>query len=188
MTERIIISPEVQRGEQSHTPERAEADLINPEAEIEAQGNKLEQARQEVEQASGNEKGARIDTLSAPDRSEAVVAAPPASQSLKDMTFQKEINHIRHQLNKIDKLGSKIIHLQGVRQVSELSSKTVSRPSGLLGGGITAFIGTTGYLYYAKHIGLKYNYTVFLLLLVLGFVLGLIIEACIRLLRGRRLS
>jgi len=43
----------------------------------------------------------------------------------------------------------------------------------LLGGGILALLGTSSYLYLAKHIGFTYNYSVFLILFFGGFILGL---------------
>jgi hypothetical protein len=110
----------------------------------------------------------------------------PIGPDLKKSTFNKEIRHIRRKLNKTDRLGSRIIHQPIVRTVSEASSKTITRPSGLLGGGLVAFLGTTTYLYLAKHIGLTYNYSVFLFLLVIGFVLGLIAETLVHVFKGRR--
>jgi hypothetical protein len=69
---------------------------------------------------------------------------------------------------------------------SEAAGRTVSRPSGLLGGGLVAFLGTTGYLYLARHIGFTYNYLVFLLLLAGGFILGVSLELLVHLATGSR--
>lgn len=110
----------------------------------------------------------------------------PANADLRKITFKKEIKHIQRKLNKGDRLGSRIIHQPIIKNVSEVSAKTITRPSGLLGGGITAFLGTSIYLYLTKHIGLKYNYSMFLFLLIAGFILGVLIEALIRLTRGRK--
>jgi hypothetical protein len=71
---------------------------------------------------------------------------------------------------------SKVIHQPVVRAVSEVAAKTISRPSGLLGGGIVAFLGSAGYLYFTKYIGLPYNYFIFTLLFLGGFVVGLSLE------------
>jgi hypothetical protein len=80
---------------------------------------------------------------------------------------------------------SKLIHQPAVRAVSEVGAKTVSRPSGLLGGGLLAFLGSSTYLFMTKYIGFRYNYLVFLLLFVGGFVLGLVLELLVRLVRPR---
>lgn len=61
---------------------------------------------------------------------------------------------------------SKVIHQPVVRNVSEAAGKTVSRPSGLLGGSLMAFIGTSAYFYLAANQGFKY-----IIMLFLGHVL-----------------
>jgi hypothetical protein len=76
---------------------------------------------------------------------------------------------------------SKLVHAPVVRQASEVAGATVSRPSGMLGGGLTALVGTSLYLYLAHHVGFQYNYLVFLLLFAGGFIIGLILEAIVHL-------
>jgi len=73
-----------------------------------------------------------------------------------------------------------------VRITSEAASKTISRPSGLLGGGLMAFAGSLVYLYLAKHIGFRYNYLLFTLLFVGGFAVGLCLEVIIWLVSRQR--
>jgi len=98
------------------------------------------------------------------------------SQELKRITLQRELQAIRRKLPRSERGFSKLVHQPVVRAVSEVTSKTVSRPSGMLGGGIVAFLGSLGYLYLAKHVGFKYNYFVFLVLFVAGFVIGVALE------------
>jgi hypothetical protein len=81
---------------------------------------------------------------------------------------------------------SRVVHQPVVRAVSEAAGKTVSRPSGMLGGGLVAFIGSLGYLYLTKHIGFEYNFTVFLVLFAGGFVLGVVLELVVWLLLKNR--
>lgn len=95
---------------------------------------------------------------------------------------------IRRKLPTPQRALSQVIHQPVVRAVSEGAGRTVSRPSGLLGGGITAFTGTTLYLYLAHHIGFSYNYGVFVLLFAGGFILGLVIELLVNLVLSRRKS
>jgi hypothetical protein len=66
-----------------------------------------------------------------------------------------------------------------VQAVSEAVGKTVSRPSGLLGGGLVAFLGSGSYLYLAKHIGFQYNYFVSTVLFIIGFGIGLGLELAV---------
>ena len=111
--------------------------------------------------------------------------APP-NTFLRKQTLTRELKTIQRKESAPDRTLSKIIHQPAIRAVSEATSKTLSRPSGLLGGGILAFAGTGGYLYLAKHIGFSYQSSVFLVLLVAGFGLGLALEALLRLFTSRR--
>lgn len=97
-------------------------------------------------------------------------------KELPKITLRHELNKIRHKLPAADRALSKVIHQPVVRITSEYVGKTVSRPSGLLGGGLVALVGTSVYLYLANHIGFTYNYGVFLVLFFGGFALGLLIE------------
>jgi hypothetical protein len=108
-------------------------------------------------------------------------AAKPAqplhiNRELKSITLRRELKDIRRQLPRPQRVLSKVVHQPVVRVISETAGNSVTRPSGLLGGGLVAFLGTSGYLYLAKHFGFTYNYLVFLILFVGGFFVGLILE------------
>lgn len=108
------------------------------------------------------------------------------NRELKSITLQRELSHIRRRLPAMQRSFSKVIHQPAVRAVSEVASRTVSRPSGLLGGGLLACFGSGGYLYLAKHIGFTYNYGVAMLLFAAGFILGVILELSLHLVLRRR--
>lgn len=185
MNEALKGRAEVQETSHPFTPE----DLKNkveetPSPEV-SPATQIAEARQEVIKESAS-KEMLLKKLETEQKTEEEPAARPVNKELLKITFGKEMRHIRRNLGSLDKVGSKIIHQPLIRSVSEASSKTLTRPSGLLGGGIVAFLGTGTYLYYTKHIGLKYNYTIFLMLLVGGFIIGLLVEALIRIIRGRR--
>ena len=101
------------------------------------------------------------------------------NRALKQITLNREIRHLQRKLPTAERLLSRTIHQPIVRAVSEATGQTISRPSGLLGGGLVAFLGTSGYLYLAKHLGFRYNYLVFLVLFAGGFALGLTLELLI---------
>lgn len=118
-------------------------------------------------------------------------AANPApatfiNRELKAITLRRELGQIRRRLSPVERGFSRVIHQPAVRILSETTGKTLSRPSGLLGGGVAALIGTSIYLYLAKHVGFAYNYGVFLLLFVGGFGLGLLLELTVSLAVTRR--
>ena len=103
----------------------------------------------------------------------APVTPKTINRELRKITYKRELRHIQRRESAPDRALSKVIHQPVVRAVSEAAGRTVSRPSGLLGGGIVAFIGTTGYLYVAKHYGFEYNYLIFIGLFIGGFAIGL---------------
>lgn len=108
-------------------------------------------------------------------------------RALQKIGLNQQLKQIRRKLPASQRTLSKVVHQPVVKAVSEVSAKTITRPSGLLGGGICAFLGSSGYLYLAKHIGFQYNYLVFLLLFVGGFAVGLALELLLSLFRPKHL-
>jgi hypothetical protein len=148
-----------------------------------------EKARQAVaETVRAEHQPNPLEQLKAAEKaSDPAVSRHQVSRELRQVTLQRELQNIRRNLPRPRRALSQLIHQPAVRMVSEAAGRTVSRPSGLLGGGLTAFIGTTGYLYLAHHIGLTYNYLVFLILLAGGFALGVGLEGLVYLTtRSRR--
>jgi hypothetical protein len=118
-----------------------------------------------------------FDKLAAAERATQQPTVPHTlNAELKNITLNRELQHIRRRLPRPERALSKVIHQPVIRAVSEGTSKTLTRPSGLLGGGIMAFIGTTAYVYFAKHIGVPYNYFFFTLFFIGGFLVGLVLE------------
>jgi len=98
------------------------------------------------------------------------------NRELKAITLRRELQQLRRSLPAPERALSKVVHQPVVRAISETAGKSLTRPSGLLGGGLVAFLGTSSYVYLAKHLGFTYNYFVFFLLLVVGFIIGLLLE------------
>lgn len=108
------------------------------------------------------------------------------NKELKSKALRDTLRQIRHHLSKPEKQLSKIIHQPVVEKVSDLSGKTVARPSGVLLGGIIAFFGSLAILYITKHFGYEYRFSAFIVLFVGGFLLGLAIELLLRLARPKK--
>ena len=137
----------------------------------------LKEARATVNETALNDTRANaMEALKASEKAAQPVTPSYINRELKQITLQRELQQIRRKLPAPQRLLSRIIHQPVVRTVSQVAGQTVSRPSGLLGGSLVAFLGTSGYLYLARHIGFTYNYLVFLVLLAAGFVLGLGLE------------
>jgi hypothetical protein len=107
-------------------------------------------------------------------------------QSLKTNAYAHTLRRIQQRLPKQARLFSKISHNKTVETISDIGSTTVARPSGLLGGSILAFIGNLTLLYYSKHYGFRYNYALFVILFIGGFLVGSIIEVVVRTLYRRK--
>lgn len=99
--------------------------------------------------------------------------------AIKSLRLRQNLAKVQNRLKPGERTFSKVVHQPLVRMVSDSAANTVSRPSGLLGGGITAFLGSLLYLYLAHHIGFRYNYTLFLAFFVGGFIVGVLIELLI---------
>jgi hypothetical protein len=112
-------------------------------------------------------------------------ASPLINKDLKDIKYQRTLQSVRNNLSVPERVLSKTIHNPVVDAVSSIAEKTVARPSGILAGGITAFVGSSVFLWIVKHYGYEYNFLLFALLFAAGFVVGLLIEAVLRIIRRR---
>lgn len=167
-----------------------EAHTERSSAELAAEANKRAvEATQQAETAKSARATAEsveqenpLDNLQASEAAAADHAplAPPSS-FIKKESAKQGLKSVQRQESKPARALSKVIHQPAVQATSEIAAKTVTRPSGLLGGGIAAFVGGSIYLYLAYHIGFVYQPTVFLALLLVGFTVGLVIELVVRL-------
>jgi hypothetical protein len=108
---------------------------------------------------------------------------PGVHKALKADAYLLSLKKIRGHLSKPQQAFSRIVHHPAIEPINEVGSKTVARPSGLLGSGIFALTGSGVLLYMAKHYGFRYNFMAFVILALCGFVVGLLIEACAKILR-----
>lgn len=157
-------------------PTAEQAEPLRPGEKIQ----NVEQARSSVEHSL--EKSARanpIEALNSAERAGQPASRQQISRELRQVSLQRELTDIRRQLSAPQRALSRLIHQPSVKVVSDAAGRTVSRPSGLLGGGLVAFIGSTGYLWLAHHTGFRYNYLVWLALLAGGFAVGVALEGLV---------
>ena len=164
----------VEHHEQAETP--AKPEKLEQHAE-KAPEDDIERIRSSIQQEA---KPAEADKPKT-ERSEPAASPTTIGKVLKDQALFRTLKNLRQHLSPPERGLSKIVHQPVVDAVSEVGGKTVARPSGILGGGICAFLGSLGYLYLAKHIGFHYNYLLFLLLFVGGFAVGIVLELIVRL-------
>jgi hypothetical protein len=130
---------------------------------------------------------ARSQATTSTEYNNAKTEQPPAEQPmgsysrLKYQAYTRTLAQVQSRLKRPEKTLSKVIHQPIVEAVSEASGKTVARPSGLLGGGICALLGSLLLLYLARRHGFTYNYSIFIIFLVGGYVVGLLLETLFKL-------
>lgn len=196
MSEFTPLAPEQQeaRIEALPAPEKIEALPTAEQAEPLRAGEadpmqRLEAARDTIEQEQpANEQDDPLQRLQAAEKAAEPVQSTFVNADLKKVTLQREIQAIRRKLPVTQRALSRVVHQPVVRALSEVAGQTASRPSGLLGGGLVAFLGSAVYLYMTKHIGFTYNYFVFLLLFLGGFAVGLALELIVWALTARHRS
>lgn len=159
---------------------------IDPQKTEADKSERTEEARNTIEEQAESDNP--LEQHNEAEKAAQSAGPTHVNSELKSMTLQRELRRVQRQLPSPQRVLSRVMHQKVVRVASEAAGKSVSRPSGLLGGGITAFLGTTSYLYFAHHIGLAYNYSVFLVLFFGGFALGLILELLVHAFTRQRRS
>jgi hypothetical protein len=102
--------------------------------------------------------------------------APP-NEGLKKHTLNTNLHKIQHHLKGPSKSFSKFIHNDAINTLSEVTGKTLVRPSGILTGGAFTLAGSLYYLYLSKSLtGFRYSFTTALLLFAAGFTIGIVTE------------
>lgn len=194
MTEKINVRFEAE--EELKLPEHATAETNmerpNPNevvAPVENVQEKAQEARETISEVRTEDEALRkLNAAQEAENASEPAAAPVAlSADTKKISANRQLKGLQRQLPPVQRALSKVIHQPFVSAVSESAGKTVSRPSGLLGGGLLAFVGSSIYVYLAYHMGFTANYLVWLLLFFGGFVLGVFIEVIVNIfLRSRQ--
>lgn len=140
-------------------------------AEVESARAKLEQ----VEQAAPQQETGR--------NTESAMHRPVLTRSL---SYKHTMISLRHRLKPAQRGFSNVIHSPAVESVSEVAAKTVFRPSVSLGAMTGALlIGGTVYLF-ARNYGFSLRGSEIIFGLIIGGVLGLLIEGLYKTLFKRR--
>jgi cation transport ATPase len=135
---------------------------------------------------------AKIEQHATSKNETTIVEQTPADQhtytdrSHKNATYRRTIKQVQSRLPARKRAFSHVIHQPVVEVVSEAASGTVARPSGVLGGGICALIGSSVLLYFSQHYGFRYNFFVFIALFLGGFIVGIILELLLHQVKRRR--
>lgn len=141
----------------------------------------LEKARSETEQAISRAEKAIEKHEKAPKKGEKKSRRPAfVSADDKKLTYKNTVKQIQKRMSAPSRAFSKVIHNPVIDKASEVSGKTLARPSGVLGGGIAVVLGLSVSYYSARNAGFELSGSEFIWLLIVGFVLGIIIEWIIK--------
>jgi hypothetical protein len=162
--------------------EQTETEPLKPESS-EVKVENIEQAREKIEEAEVESAEVLNHSLESGLDSNDPILAP--SDQAKNVKLSTNLSIIRSNLNKTSKTFSNLVHRPVINSLSEISAKTIVRPSAILCGGLFTLIGSGYYLYLEKQTGYKYNFFVAIILFAGGFIIGLIIEAIYKLLFAR---
>lgn len=135
------------------------------------QEQNIEQAQQAVAVESGSTEQVVVPQLEPTDDRPQFI-----DKAIKTLRLRQNLTHVQNRLTPTEKRFSKVVHQPLVQLISETGAKTVGRPSGILGGGLLALVGSLAYLWLTKRYELPYNYGFFLIFFAGGFVIGLAIE------------
>ena len=187
--------------EKAHGPQHHEAHSMTESVEKALEqfdSDKLEKAEADAKEHSSAEKLKEIhhavetqaisgkEMTPAETHKDVTPSVGYINKELKEISYQRSLTNVRRHLSAPSRAFSKVIHQPAVDKVSEVAGATIARPSGIIGGGICAVLGSSMLLYITKKYGYEYNYLIFILLFVGGFAAGMIIELCIHMLLRKK--
>lgn len=108
------------------------------------------------------------------------------TKHIKRDAYKRVLSKTQKQLSAPERTFSKVIHHPIVDKASDVAAKTIARPTGIMFGGIGAFIGSLLLFSISKYGGFYYNYLVFILLFAGCYILGLVVEVIYRAVTRRR--
>lgn len=106
------------------------------------------------------------------------------SPEFKITSYKQTLGRVRKHLSPAEKTLSRIVHQPLIEQVSEIGSKTIARPSGILVGSMLSFgLSTVAYVL-TKRYGYDLPNSIFGICFVGGFAIGILGEFFYKTLRG----
>ena len=151
-----------------HLHEKAERAENRPKQEI-------ENIKKSIESSSISGKEYSIgESESRPSNSYGI------TKHLKKDAYKRTLKKIQIKLSKPEQKFSKVIHKPVIEKVSEISSKTIARPNGIVVGSFMALVTSIFVLYWSRKNGFSYNYLLFIIVFVGGYIIGTASELLIK--------
>lgn len=98
------------------------------------------------------------------------------TRKTKINVYHQTMDDVRSHLTPTEQRFSKIIHNDTVEAISDFGSKTIARPSGILGGATILVFGSFIVLFFAKRYGFEVPLSLFAALYIVGFIAMVTIE------------
>lgn len=157
------------KSEISEKGHEAEAKLAK---EAEREETELKKAKQLDKAKDNQEKKKDADAKKSEKRQPRVASTPKE----RKRAYKHEMRQVQAQLSPGARTFSKVVHNSAVETTSDVAEKTVLRPSVLIGGAVVGIL-LGGLIYYSAH---HYGYPIpswsLVFFLVIGGLLGVIIE------------
>ncbi len=150
------------------------------QASIEALTERVEKAAQDSAESKANSSEAGHDT------NDDGPSPVHIGARIKGDAYDRQIDYVQQHEKPAERNFSKFIHQPVIEEVSNVAESTIARPLALLYGGLFAVITNLVLLYVCRRYGYEYNFMIGLAGFAGGFVVGLIIEGAVRLLKPRR--
>lgn len=161
--ERKVTKAEIEKGEKDIAKKGEQA-----EKKIAAEREKRELDLAKAQEKAKREKGEKRD--------EDVKSPSQYTKKEKKQAYRQQIKKVQAQLPKGARTFSKIVHNPVVETVSDATAKTIFRPSALIGGSVTGIVfGLVIYLV-ARYYGYPIPAMTLVLILIVGAILGVIVE------------
>ncbi|MBP9827011.1 hypothetical protein KBC99_00860 [Candidatus Saccharibacteria bacterium] len=188
MAERLSNSPEKNHSKKTEAL-RASAERSKDKAELSRESNQdrepsVEQAREKLNKVLDREpvpQGKDKPT----ERSAEPTGEPHFTKRERDAAFKRTMTSVRHQLPPLQRSFSKFIHAKPVETTAELLEETFFRTSFMWGGLVSALLFGGGLYIYARIIGFQLSGSEFTLSLIIGGIIGFIIEKIFRIGAGK---
>lgn len=148
----------------------------------EALSKNIEQIREAVEKHSNNVEHQPKSAEHFRNSNEKPEHRHYITKKIKLDKYKETLSEIQGQLSGPSRVFSKIVHQPIIETASEIGAKTIARPSGILSSGVIGLFGSILILFYAKNIGFEVPPSVYPLLFLIGYALGLLIEFMYKLL------
>lgn len=184
MSEQAPKTPELAKSPEQETPRSEKHEQLKQTPEVgektkHEQKDSLEAIRSSIEKEADSSEHKKHEQAADEKRDEGPTSVR-VDRDLKKKAYKKELHRVQSHLPKAQRTFSKLIHTPTIESVSEVGGKTVARPSGLLGGGVAALVGSGALVFASRYYGFSYNYFVFIALLIGGFFVGLLLEIIVR--------